>query len=241
MPDTDKCNSHPEIVALKFPLLHFKEALERQRKIKIVAIGSSTTAGEGVIPYPHRLELALRDFTGYPGRMIDVINRGIGGQEAPEELARFECDVLNEQPALVIWQVGTNAIYHRSLYDPLLVARNITTGLGWLKQIPTDVILMDLQFAPALLEDDQHILSPEKEVDTRKLVALIAAAADKAKVNLFPRFALMEQWVRRDGIPITDLIKEDRIHQTELGTACVSKALAAAIIAATDFHETLTS
>ena len=54
-----------------------------------MAIGSSSTAGEGnIVPYPDRLELALRR-NNY-GRMIDVLNRGIGGQEAPEELARFE-------------------------------------------------------------------------------------------------------------------------------------------------------
>jgi hypothetical protein len=28
--------------------------------------------------------------------MIDVLNRGIGGQEAPEELSRFEPDVIAE-------------------------------------------------------------------------------------------------------------------------------------------------
>jgi acyl-CoA thioesterase-1 len=50
--------------------------------------------------------------------MIDVLNRGIGGQEGPEELSRFESDVIAEAPTLVIWQVGTNAIYHRDLYDP---------------------------------------------------------------------------------------------------------------------------
>jgi acyl-CoA thioesterase-1 len=236
----DSCNPHPEIVAFKFPLRHFKEALGRQRKIKIVAIGSSTTAGEsGVIPYPHRLELALRDFGAYPGRMIDVINRGIGGQEAPEELARFECDVLNEQPTMVIWQVGTNAMFRRKLYDPRLVVQNITTGLGWLKQLPADVVLMDLQYAPALFLDDGKP-SPQQEPDLRKFVADIAKAASKAEVNLFPRFALMEQWVTRDGIAIKDLINDsDHLHQTENGTACVSKALAAAIIAATDFHEVI--
>ena len=45
--------------------------------------------------------------------MIDVLNRGIGGQEAPSELSRFEPDVLAELPALVIWQVGTNAVFRK--------------------------------------------------------------------------------------------------------------------------------
>ena len=34
-------------------------------------------------------------------RMIDVLNRGVGGQEATTELPRFEPDVIAEAPALV--------------------------------------------------------------------------------------------------------------------------------------------
>jgi len=112
------------------PLKKLIESLERRRKIKIVAIGSSSVAGEGFIPFPARLELALR--SRYPGRMIDVLNRGIGGQEAPEELTRFQDDVIAEDAALVIWQVGTNAIY-RHLYEPSVVAGSVATGLSWLK------------------------------------------------------------------------------------------------------------
>jgi hypothetical protein len=41
------CDPHLDLVAFKYPLLHLREALKRQRKIKIVAIGSSSTAGEG--------------------------------------------------------------------------------------------------------------------------------------------------------------------------------------------------
>lgn len=104
------CDTAPDLVNFKFRLPHLKEALRRERKIKIVAIGSSSTAGEGhIVPYPCRLELALRD--RFHGPMIDVLNRGIGGQEAPSELSRFEPDVMDEMPALVIWQVGTNAVF----------------------------------------------------------------------------------------------------------------------------------
>ena len=96
---------HAELTKLEFELRHFKASLLSRRKIEVVAIGSSSTAGEGdVIPFPPRLELALR--RRYPDRMIDVLNRGIGGQEAPEEAGRFESDVIAETPALVVWQVG---------------------------------------------------------------------------------------------------------------------------------------
>ena len=41
--------------------------------------------------------------------MIDVINRGIGGEEAPKEFGRMQNDVLAEQPQLVIWEIGARA------------------------------------------------------------------------------------------------------------------------------------
>ncbi len=70
------CDTHLDLVGFKYPLPHLTQSLKRQRKTKIVAIGSSSTAGEGkIVPYPCRLELALRD--RFHGRMIDVLNRGI--------------------------------------------------------------------------------------------------------------------------------------------------------------------
>ncbi|WP_291694503.1 SGNH/GDSL hydrolase family protein [Bradyrhizobium sp.] len=154
--------------------------------------------------------------------MIDVLNRGIGGQEAPEELARFEPDVLAEQATLVIWQVGSNAIFHSDLYDLAAVARTIATGLSWLKGYATDVILMDLQFVPALLGS--------KESDSRHMVSLISDVAREAEVNLFRRFALMEQWCLTDGAKPADLVLDgDSLHMSEWATQCVTAALEAAI------------
>lgn len=224
MTDTPAADPHLDLFKFNHPLTHLSDSLRRRRKTRIVAIGSSTTAGEGgVIPFPARLELALRQ--RFPDRMIDVINRGIGGQEAPEEAARFEADVIGEAPALVIWQVGTNAIYHRTLYDPRRVAATIATGLSWLGQsdVGADVILMDLQFAPELLGD--------KEADARLMVSLIGEAAAAAKVNLFQRFKLMEQWIK-DGIDAKTLIAADGLHQTDYATSCVTAALDATIGAA---------
>jgi hypothetical protein len=222
------CNSHLDIVTFKQPLKNLAESLKRRRKIKIVAIGSSSVAGEGVIPFPARLELALRD--RYPGRMIDVLNRGVGGQEAPEELTRFQDDVIAEEAALVIWQVGTNAIY-RSLYAPSDIAGVVATGLSWLKglgPLGPDVILMDLQYAPALFEDEKGNPDPNKAEKTREMEWRLANVAQQAEVNLFQRFKLMEQWVK-DGLNWDELIKSDRIHMTEWSTACVTTALDLAI------------
>ncbi len=212
------CDIHEELIRLKQPLPHLVRTLRNQRKIKIVAIGSSSTAGEGdIVPYPYRLELALRG--RFPDRMIDVLNRGIGGQE----VSRFESDVFAEAPTLVIWQVGTNAIFHRDEYDPRGVAESIATGLGCLSGFAMDVILMDLQYAPVLL-------TPQKIEDTKLIVSLISAVADTAKVNLFPRFALMQRWHENDKISFDTIINAaDGLHQTDWSTNCVTKALFRAI------------
>lgn len=41
------CDPYLDLGAFKHPLPYLKEALKRQHKIKIVAIGSSSTVGEG--------------------------------------------------------------------------------------------------------------------------------------------------------------------------------------------------
>ena len=232
MPDAPQpCDLHLDLVKFKYALPHLAESLKRQRKIKVVAIGSSSTAGEPspngevkIVPFPHRLELALRK--GAYGRMIDVLNRGICGQEAPEELSRFESDVITEVPALVIWQVGTNAVYRAVDYNPLEISAALEAGLDWLATLPMDVVLMDLQYTTII---DEKLLDL-----ANKMVARIAAAADKAQVNVFRRFDLMVQWVK-DGVTVADMTDPQdtsELHMSEWATDCVTRSLAGAIAGA---------
>ena len=109
-----------QIPVLPIPFEHgltrFAQSLTRGRP-KIVAIGSSTTAGEGGIrAYPERLLSFLQG--EYPNPKITMVNQGIGGQEAPSELLRFDTDVIAEKPDLVIWQVGTNAVWQPADQHP---------------------------------------------------------------------------------------------------------------------------
>lgn len=222
MADPPPCIPHDDIVRFKYRLPQLTRALQHRRKIRIVAIGSSSTAGEGkVIPYPCRLEMELRD--KHRDQMIDVLNRGIGGQEAPGELTRFENDVFAEAPVLVIWQVGTNAIFHRADFNLDDVLKSIATGLNWTRDHGIDAIVMDLQYAPVLLNP------PHNPDETKDLVSKIADIADKAGVNVFRRFQLMQRWTENDKIPRNLLISDDGLHQTDWSTNCVTQALAAAI------------
>jgi lysophospholipase L1-like esterase len=212
------CNKHLELFNYK-PLTHFAKALKAQRKVKVVAIGSSSTAGaDDVLPYPPRLEMLLRK--EFFGRLIDVINRGIGGQEAPEELSRFESDVLGDAPALVIWQVGTNAVLRD--YNPDEVRAAIEVGLDLLSTLPaTDVVVMDSQYTRAVVG------TPEKLEQSKRMTALISTVANAKRVNLFSRFALMQRWVTEDNVPLSELDDgaSSQLHTSEWATDCVTQAL----------------
>ena len=146
--------------------------------------------GRGNIgPYPGRLLSFLQ--AEYPNAKITMVNQGIGGQEAPVEFQRFDTDVIAEKPDLVIWQVGTNAIWQSPNLNPPPPSFDETTsaihdGLVKLRnQTQADVILMDLQYVPALL-------TPAKKDKAIAMVEAISELARDAGVNVFRRFAFMK-------------------------------------------------
>ena len=217
-------------IPFEYPLLNFAECLQSLGPAKIVALGSSTTAGEGgIVAYPYRLEALLR--AKYPDIMIDVLNRGIGGQEAPVELDRLGPDVLAEQPSLVIWQVGTNAVWQPpdqnppSAKDTIDAIRN---GIARLQETGCiDVVLMDLQYVPA-------VLTPAKRDAALKMVSAIGEVADKLQVNVFRRFALMEGWHEVEGVSFDQMVDPtdpNRLHDSDWTTQRLTGALNDQIVA----------
>jgi len=227
MSDNPPAIDVPErFLTLRHPFPHLFEALHGNGPVRIVAMGSSSTAGRGdVVPYPHRLEMYLRAHyqARFPNLRIDVLNRGKGGEDSVEELARFDADIFAEDPSLVIWQVGTNAVFHN--YDIADVADAITVGLDRIRVRRMDVMLLDPQYVTAMLWDDKADASA-------KMVSSIAAIAAKAEVSLFQRWALMRHWHVHNDVALAQMLDPtdpDKLHQGDWSTMEVSKALCAAI------------
>src|ERR1700712_131585 len=178
MPNIPEVDIPAEFTRFEHELPNLARALKGTEPARIVAMGSSSTAGRGdVVPYPYRLEMYLRgryDQLGFRNLKIDVINRGKGGEEAIEELKRFDADIFAEPPSLVIWQVGTNAVFHKKdmHYDLDDVAARIAEGLERMRG-KMDVVLIDPQYTTAMLLGD-------KVEDSERMVPLIAAAAKDA-------------------------------------------------------------
>jgi lysophospholipase L1-like esterase len=215
-------------------LTHFAQRLTAGQA-KIVAIGSSTTAGEGnITAYPGRLLSFLQN--EYPKANIAIVNKGIGGQEAPIELQRFDTDVIAEQPDLVIWQVGTNAVWQDPAQKPPPPSFDETTSAirdGLIKlgnRTQADVILMDLQYVPA-------VLTPAKKAKAIAMVAAISELARDAGVNVFRRFAFMKGLLEVEQVSfdrMVDPTDDSRLHDSDWTTQRVAWAVKLAIVGGVD-------
>jgi acyl-CoA thioesterase-1 len=213
------CSAPAELARLDGALVRTTRRLAAGEPITIVAFGSSSTAGAGASSpdhsYPSRLAVELQ--RRFPGNRITVLNRGVNGEEVAEMLARLDQTVLAEKPDLVLWQVGTNAVL-RGL-DVQSVGSEIHEGLARIKASGADVVLMDPQFAPEV------IAKPE----VADMVSLIATLADQEKVDLFHRFAVMQNWRQASGIPFKTFVSSDNLHMNDWGYGCVAKILAGSI------------
>jgi acyl-CoA thioesterase-1 len=214
-----RCMVPADQVRLGFPLPRLAGRLAGGQPIKIVTIGSSSTFGAGAsspaASYPSRLEVELQK--QFPGHPFTVVNRGVNGEEAADMLARFETDVIAENPHLVIWQVGTNSV----LRDRPVDANGtlLHEGIARLKAIRADVVLIDPQFAPKVIA--------KPAIDD--MVTLLTKVAKDEKVDLFHRFALMRGWHETDHVPFEAFVSPDGLHMNDWGYACLAKGLGMAI------------
>src|SRR4029077_2667594 len=124
-------------------LPRLSQALRATHTAKILAIGSSSTAGVGASSpsrtYVARLETDLE--SALKGTDFDVIGHGLGGEVAQGAADRMKREVDEVKPDLVIWQVGTNDALRHVAIDPFKNCLKKT--LAWLKEQKIDVILIN--------------------------------------------------------------------------------------------------
>jgi acyl-CoA thioesterase I len=205
---------------LSSPLTKMRRLVAARRSITIVALGSSSTAGAGASApaesYPAKLEADLRG--RFPGVPITVLNRGVNGEEAGDMLQRFDKAATDDKPDVVLWQLGTNSVLRN--HPAGEIDQSINTGLARMKDLGADVVLIDLQFAPAVLGRSDA---------AEGMVSLIAAASKARSVDLFPRFRVMREWHETEAIPFDTFLSPDHLHMNDWGYACFARLLGAAI------------
>ena len=202
-----------------------RAALMAHRPITIIAFGSSSTQGTGATTpehtYPAQLQALLR--TRWPDAGVTVINRGIGGQTIDSMAVRLVTDVIDPKPVLVIWQTGTNDALHHMSTAAFTAA--LEDGVRKIHEAGADVVLMDDQLSPRLAALDDQMVYDD----------IMARTAESGDTQLFSRAHLMKAWFAA-GEPMNAVIGPDGLHHTDRGYACVSRALADAIISGSEIR-----
>jgi acyl-CoA thioesterase I len=200
------------------PLRALSRAVRARSHVKVLAIGSSSTAGVGAsspsATYIAKLETSLEG--SLQGMDFDVVGRGLGGEEAQGAADRMKKEVEETKPDLVVWQLGTNdALRHVSI-DKFKSC--VKTTISWLAENKIDVVLVDPQYGDALTKDEHY----------EKVVAALADVARESRVLLVDRFEAMRELQRERG----DLfyLSADKLHPNDRGHRCMAEQLARAIV-----------
>ncbi|MFG1393702.1 SGNH/GDSL hydrolase family protein [Xanthobacter agilis] len=199
-------------------------AAERVRSgaaLRILAIGSSSTAGVGAsrpeANYPSQLARRLVEALG-EGR-VEVTNAGVSGESAPATVKRLEAFLsAAEKPDLVLWQVGTNDVIFGGTPERLgaLVGRGLDAAAG------VAAVVIDQQYFPLILDLGRY----------EQFVAAVGEAAAERQVPLLGRYAMMKQWAAEDPDGFRHLFSWDRFHMNDKGYACLAQELADAVVQA---------
>lgn len=198
-------------------------ALREGQPVRILAIGSSTTAGVGASRadqnYPSQLAQRLVDALG-EGR-VEVTNAGVSGETGPSALARLQ-GFMRVQPAphLVIWQVGTNDVIFGG--DPARLRALVSEGLAAIADGGAAAVVIDQQYFPAISDLQRY----------EAFVAAVDGAAAARGVPLLRRYAMMKQWALKDPAGFRGTLSWDSFHMNDAGYSCLADLLAPSILSA---------
>ena len=200
-------------------LIHAAAAIHKHGRLRILAIGSLSTAGAGTSPatsWPARLEGELRQ--RFPTVAIDVVNRGRARQLAADMLAKLDTDVEEAKPDMVIWESGTLDAINNT--DPESYGVTLLEGIDRLAAEGIDVALMDPQYSRA----STAVIDFDRYLETVHRVATMRDLLD------FPRFQIMHYWVSEGLVSFNGHPRAEQVHIADRTYACLAQNLAEMIV-----------
>ena len=185
------------------------------RRLEILAIGSSSTEGIGATSpanaYPEQLEVELSHDDGVAAY---VRNAGVGGELAVKTLQRLKAALKTHWPELVIWQVGTNDALVG--VDESLFRATVESGVAAARAAGVPLLLVDPQFVPKAPDETRY----------ERFVSIVDEIGARDHVPVLSRFAMMKHWGAKDA---PSLLSGDGLHMNDLGYRCLAHAIAQAI------------
>lgn len=217
-PLSEECSVPAATLFSVAPLPHFVNALETSHTARVMAIGSSSTAGVGassaLTNYPSKLEVELeRDGRGLD---VQIFNRGVSGEIAAATADRLKIEVARLQPDLVVWQVGTNDAFEGVTVEDF--EATLTDTIEWLKSRRIDVVLVGQQYTAGVAKNAAYGAF-------RKTIWRVAQAEN---VILVRRYEAMQYL--STARPGKIYLSADRFHLNDLGYSCMAQHIARAIV-----------
>lgn len=196
--------------------------LAEQAPVRIIAFGSSSTEGVGASSpakaYPSRLEGEMSAL--FPGIKIEVLNRGIGGEDA-DDMSRRLAVILAEKPDLVIWQTGSNDPLRDVPLDRFV--DETRAGIAIMQAAGIDVMLMEPQYC-------QKLASKPGSGQFRDALRSLGA---EMGVPVIRRYDLMMGWVEHGLVTLAKMLSVDGMHMADAGYKLLAKDVAHQIVVLT--------
>ncbi len=209
-PGIDWCRAPEELVRADSPLPRMAEAIEKDQAIRIVVLGTMSSAGTGAgvtaiyqsYPEKFREELSRR----YARVPVTLVNLAQRGWTAVDMAAAIEAKVIPLKPTVVIWQTGSVEAV-RGL-DVNLMGEAIGSGIALLHENHSDVVLIEPQYNPRA----SAIINFEPYAEYMQRIA------DSLNVILFNRYDIMKHWVEEGVVKFDDpsramqRLNADQVH-----------------------------
>lgn len=213
------CTVAPEAIEAVPELPHLAAAIRRGRPVRIAVIGGASTRGAAAGPpenaYPSRLQAALQE--RFPEVPITVVNLGMPRQTAQQMVERFPAEASEDEPVLIVWEVGISDAVRGVDRDEFAAA--LQAGIDLAKNRAIDIMLVDMQFSRRTTE----VIDFDRYLDT------IRRAGEANGVYVFPRFAIMRNWSEEHVFNYDDVPESERARLAAQVYDCVGRALAQAI------------
>ncbi|WP_412760055.1 SGNH/GDSL hydrolase family protein [Methylobacterium guangdongense] len=189
-------------------------ALAEKRPIKLLAIGGSAAPGASA-SYPAKLEAALE--RALPKVDVVIDHRGLPGEIASGAAERLRTMVVEAEPDLIVWQVGTHDAIARVDADAFESA--LSEAVAWIRSHGIDVVLVDPIYTASMAAD----------ADYNRIVEAVRTVATQQKVPLVRRYEALHYLSSRiDRGEGHFLGRQFRLN--DLGLRCMAEHVALTIV-----------
>lgn len=152
----------------------------------------------------------------YPDTDIELINKGVAGNEVCDLLARVQSDVINLNPDVAVILIGINNTIHKFKYGKELNLNQFEYDLTELIKKLKEAGIVVVFIQPFLLP------APDK-LRMRKLFNEELKVIDRVAVELADEFVALDEMLNgvAASIPYTEY-SEDGVHPTHRGSRLIA-------------------